>query len=59
MVDAAKLRNQLEELNKVVGTALVDEVKRKIELPKGWHLDFQLNSNKFVVVNHMGMRVFE
>ena len=49
----------IEELNKVVGTALVDEVKRKIELPKGWHLDFQLHSNKFVVVNHMGMKVFE
>ena len=58
MVDAAKLRKQLEELNKVVGTALVDEVKRKIELPKGWHLDFQLHSNKFVAVNHVGMRVF-
>lgn len=59
MVDAAKLRKQLEELNKVVGTALVDEVKRKIELPIGWYLDFQLHSNKFVVVNHMGMIVFE
>ena len=59
MVDAVKLRKNLEELNKVVGTALVDEVKRKIELPKGWHLDFQLHSNKFVIVNHVGMRVFE
>lgn len=59
MVDAAKLRKQLEELNKVVGTALVDEVKRKIELPKGWYLDFQLHTNKFVVTNHMGMKVFE
>ena len=58
MVDAAKLRKQLEELNKVVGTALVDEVKRKIELPKGWYLDFQLNSNQYCVVNHMGMKVF-
>lgn len=59
MVDATKLRKQLEELNKVVGTALVDEVKRNIELPKGWYLDFQLHSNKFVVVNHVGMRAFE
>ena len=58
MVDARILRQQLEDLNKVVGTKLVDDYKRKVKLPRGWHLDFQLNSNKFVVVNHMGMKVF-
>ena len=59
MVDARQLKQQIDDLNKVVGTSLVDEYKRKVELPKGWHLDFQLNSNKFVVVNHMGMKVFD
>ena len=59
MVDAAVLRQQLEDLNKVVNTTRVEEVKRKIQLPKGWHLDFQLHTNKFVVVNHMGMKIFE
>ena len=58
MVDAKILNEQLEALNKVVGTPLVDEYKRKIELPRGWYLDFQLHSNKFVIVNHMGMKVF-
>ena len=58
MVDSRQLRQQLEDLNKVVGTKLVNEYKRKVDLPRGWHLDFQLNSNKFVVVNHMGMKVF-
>ena len=58
MVDAKQLRQQLEDLNKVVGTSLVDDYKRKVNLPKGWHLDFQLHSNKFVVTNHMGMKVF-
>lgn len=59
MVDARILRQQLEDLNKVVGTSLVDDYKRKVKLPRGWYLDFQLNSNKFEVVNHMGMKVFE
>ena len=59
MVDARELRQKLEDLNRVVGTKLVDDYKRKVKLPRGWHLDFQLNSNKFVVVNHMGMKVFE
>ena len=59
MVDSRQLRQQLANLNEVVGTSLVDEYKRKVELPRGWHLDFQLHSNKFVVVNHMGMKVFE
>lgn len=59
MVDARVLRKQLEDLNKVVGTSLVDEYKKRIKLPKGWHLNFQLNTNKFVVTNHMGMKVFE
>ena len=59
MVDARQLRQQLEDLNKVVGTKLVDDYKRKVNLPRGWNLDFQPHSNKFVVVNHMGMKVFE
>lgn len=59
MVEARQLRQQIDNLNKVVGTSLVDEYKRKVELPRGWYLDFQLNSNKFVVVNHIGMKVFE
>lgn len=59
MFDARVLRMQLEDLNKVVGTPLVDEFKKRIKLPKGWHLDFQLHTNKFVVTNHMGMKVFE
>lgn len=59
MIDARVLRKQLEDLNKVVGTSLVDEYKKRIKLPKGWHLDFQLHTNKFVVTNHMGMKVFE
>ena len=59
MVDASILIKQLEDLNKVVGTDLVDKYKAKINLPKGWYLDFQLHSNKFVVVNHMGAKVFD
>ena len=59
MVDARILRKQLEDLNKVVGSPLVDEFKRRVKLPKGWYLDFQLNKNKFIVVNHMGMKIFE
>lgn len=59
MVDARVLRKQLEDLNKVVGTSLVDEYKKRVKLPKGWYLDFQLHTNKFVVTNHMGMKVFE
>lgn len=58
MVDGKALREQLAALNSVVGTPLVDEYKRKVKLPKGWHLDYQLHSNEFVVVNHMGMKVF-
>lgn len=59
MIDARELRQQLEDLNSVVGTDLVDEYKKRIHIPKGWHLDFQLHSNKFVVVNHVGMKVFD
>ena len=59
MIDARVLRKQLEDLNKVVGTSLVDEYKKRVKLPKGWYLDFQLHTNKFVVTNHMGMKVFE
>ena len=51
------LRMQIEELNKVVGTPLVDEYKRRIKLPQGWHLDFVLSSNKYCVVDRMGARV--
>ena len=57
MVDARELRQKLEDLNRVVGTKLVDDYKRKVKLPRGWHLDFQLNSNKFVVVNHIQKEV--
>ena len=59
MVDGKELRQQLEDLNNVVGTSLVDEYKRKVKLPIGWHLDFQIHSNKFTVINHMGRKVFE
>lgn len=51
------LRVQIDELNKVVGTPLVDEYKKRIKLPQGWHLDFGLSSNKYCVVDRMGARV--
>jgi len=56
--DTEKLRKQLDALNNVVGTSLVDKYKREIHLPQGYHLDFGLHSKKFYIVDRYGACVF-
>lgn len=52
----------LEVVNDYVGTSLLDEKLRwwaeRYKNNKTWYLRFQLNSNKFVVVNRLGARIF-
>lgn len=62
MEDIQQALLDLEEVNKFVGTSLIDEKLRwwiyKYKHHKGWYPRFQLNSNKFVICNRLGARLF-
>lgn len=62
MVDRVQALKDLDFVNKFVGTNLIDEKLKwwsnKYKHHTGWYLRFQLNSNKFVVCNRLGARLF-
>lgn len=50
--------DKLNILNKVVGTPMLDKVKKSFTLPRGYHLHFGLHSCKFCIVDEYGARIF-
>lgn len=62
MTDIQQALLDLEEVNRFVGTILIDEKigwwVNKYKEHTGWYLKFQLNSNKFIIVNRLGARLF-
>lgn len=62
MTDTQQALLDLEEVNKFVGTNLIDEKlkwwNKKYKHYTGWYLRFQLNSNKFIITNRLGVRLF-
>lgn len=54
-----KISIAIAELNNHIGTKEIDTYKEKVLklLPQEYHLDFDLHSNRFCVVNHYGARI--